>query len=154
MARKANSNTPEMGLNGRQRPESQSDNKARRSLQRLNASPRGGRKTNAKDSTKGSSSGLFSGNVLYSKAVRRYYPFVFYCFALIMVYMGFRFAGHSLQREEISCRIELQHLRSKALIISTQRLEAVSHDNLIEEIERRGLDLKQHNTPPMVIDKR
>lgn len=152
MSRKANSNTPEMGLNGRQRPESQSDTLARRTLKRLNKSTKKGGNAGAKESKKGSSSGIFSGDVLYSKNVRKYYPFVFYCFAMIMIYMGFRFAGHSLQREEISCRIELQHLRSKALLISTQRLEAVSHDNLIEEIEKRGLNLKQHNTPPTVIE--
>ena len=119
--------------NGRQRPESEGEERAR------------------KQSTKSSSANIFSGNVLYSDSVRRYYPFAIYCCVLILIYMGFTFAGHRLQREEIACRIELQRLRSKSLILSTERLEAVSHDNLIEEIEKRGLCLKQHNTPPTVI---
>lgn len=137
-----------MGLNGRQRPASERDDRAKRVLKRLNSTPKRSRAPQ-----KSASSGLFSGDVLYSAKVRRHYPFVLYVCLVVLLYMSFRFAGHSIQREEINCRIELQHLRSKALLISTQRLEAVSHDNLIEEIEKRGLNLKQHNTPPTVIGK-
>jgi hypothetical protein len=142
------------GQNGRQRPEAESDTLARKTLRGLLGSNQSNPKGTGKDGGQkksGSKGGILSGNVLYSDSVRRHYPFAIYCCVLILIYMGFIFAGHRIQREEITCRIELQRLRSKSLILSTERLDAVSHDRLIEEIERRGLKLKQHNTPPMVI---
>lgn len=156
MARR-NREEAEWGQNGRQRPEAESDTLARKTLHGLLGSNdnKGGKKSEngkeGKGKRKSQRGGIFSGEVLYSDSVRRHYPFALYCCALVLIYMGFIFAGHRLQREEITCRIELQRLRSKSLILSTERLEAVSHDRLIEEIEKRGLKLKQHNTPPMVI---
>lgn len=102
-------------------------------------------------SKKRSSTTFFSGEVLYNPTIRRHYPFAIYCCGLLLLYMGYLFACQRLQREEISCQLELQKLRSKSLLISTERHRATSHDNIIEEIERRGLDIKQWNTLPTVI---
>jgi hypothetical protein len=65
--------------------------------------------------------------------------------------MGYLFSCQRLQREEISCQIELQTLRAKSLLMSTERIKATSHDNLTKEIQRRSLDLKQWNSLPAVI---
>ena len=98
-----------------------------------------------------SSKSIFSGDVLYNESVRRHYPFMLYCCLLILLYMGYIFTCQRTQREEISCRIELQRERSKALLLSSERLEATRHGNITEEIKRRGLNLKEWNTPPTVI---
>lgn len=141
---KGEKNSTKLGQNGRQRPESESERVARGALKDIN--------NNEMSTTqKRRSGGILSGEGLVSDSARRHYPFALYICALIIIYMGFIFAGQRIQREEIACRLELQRLRSKSLLLSTQRLEAVSHDKLIEEIERRGLDIKQHNKPPMVI---
>lgn len=98
-----------------------------------------------------SSRSIFSGEVLYNESVRRHYPFMLYCCLLILLYMGYIFTCQRTQREEISCRIELQREHSKALLISSERLEATRHSNIIEEIERRGIAIREWNTPPQVI---
>ena len=98
-----------------------------------------------------SSKSIFSGDVLYNESVRRHYPFMLYCCLLILLYMGYVFTCQRTQREEIACRIELQRERSKALLYSSERLEATRHNNIVEEIKRRGLDLREWNTPPAVI---
>ena len=103
--------------------------------------------------TSNPSHGIFSGDVLYRESVRRHYPFALYCCLLIILYMGYVFTCQRAQREEISSRIELQKVRSRALLISSEKLEAVRHNNLVEEIKRRGLPLKQWNTPPQIIRK-
>lgn len=97
------------------------------------------------------SRGIFSGDVLYSQTIRRHYPFALYCCLLIILYMGYIFNCQRTQREEIASRIELQKVRSRALLLSSERLEAVRHSNLTEEIQRRGLNLQQWNTPPVII---
>ena len=101
---------------------------------------------------KHSPSNVFSGEVLYTPTIRRHYPFMLYCCVLILLYMGYHFSCQRLQREEISCQMELQRLRAKSLLISTERHRATSHDNIIKEIERRNLEIKQWNTPPTLIN--
>lgn len=103
--------------------------------------------------SKRSSKSIFSGDVLYSKSVRHHYPFMLYCCLLVLLYMGYVFTCHRTQREEISCRIELQEKRAKALVYSSERLSATRYNNLSKEIERRGIKIKQWNTPPQVIKK-
>ena len=98
-----------------------------------------------------SSKSIFSGDVLYSESVRRHYPFALYCCLLILLYMGYVFTCQRAQREEISCRIELQRERSKALLYSTERLNATRYNNITEEIKARGISIRQWNTPPTVI---
>lgn len=105
------------------------------------------------ESKRRSSKSIFSGDVLYSESVRRHYPFALYCCLLILLYMGYVFTCQRAQREEISCRIELQQKRSKALLFSSERLRATRYNNITEEIEKRGIDIKQWNTPPLVIKK-
>lgn len=132
-----------LSVNGRQSTEPLRDDK-----------PRGDVAPSALDrSKKHSTRNIFSGDVLYDPSIRRHYPFAIYCFALVLLYMGYLFAGQRLQREEITAQLELQKLRSKSLLISTERHRATSHDNIIKEIERRGLDIRQWNTLPTVIRK-
>lgn len=105
------------------------------------------------ESGRRSSKSIFSGDVLYSKSVRRHYPFMLYCCLLILLYMGYVFTCQRAQREEITCRIELQRTRSKALLYSSERLRATRYNNLTEEIEKRGIEIKQWNNPPQVIKR-
>lgn len=105
------------------------------------------------ESRRRSSKSIFSGDVLYSKSVRRHYPFALYCCLLILLYMGYVFTFQRAQREEIACRIELQQKRSKALLYSSEKLQITRYNNIMEEIEKRGIGIKQWNTPPRVIKR-
>lgn len=129
--------------NGRQAPAPRKDEK-----------PMGSVKPSAIDeSRRRSSKSIFSGDVLYSKSVRRHYPFALYCCLLILLYMGYVFTFQRAQREEIACRIELQQKRSKALLYSSEKLQITRYNNIMEEIEKRGIGVKQWNTPPKVIKR-
>ncbi len=102
---------------------------------------------------KRSSKSIFSGDVLYSESVRRHYPFMLYCCLLILLYMGYVFTCQRTQREEIACRIELQQKQAKALLYSSERLGATRYNNIVEEIGKRKIGIKQWNNPPKVIKK-
>lgn len=129
------------GKNGRQSTEPLSDHK-----------PMGAVKpSDITESRRKASRGFFSGDVLYRESVRRHYPFALYCCLLILLYMGYIFNCQRTQRQEITCRITLQRERSKALLLSSERLEASRHNNIIEEIERRGIDIRQWNEIPIII---
>ena len=103
------------------------------------------------EAKKRSSKRIISGEVLYSKSVKRHYPFMLYCTLLILLYMGFVFQGQRVQREEIECRIELQRRRARSLIYSSERIEATRHSNIQNEITKRGIKIKEWPTPPHVI---
>lgn len=103
------------------------------------------------ESKRRSSKSIFSGDVLYNESVRKHYPFMLYCCLLILLYMGYIFTCQRAQREEIACRIELQRERSKALLISSERLDATRYNNITKEIKRRGIKIQEWNTPAMVI---
>ncbi len=132
-----------ISVNGRQSTEPLHDEK-----------PRGEVAPSALDrSKKRSANTIFSGGVLYNPTIRRYYPFILYCCLLVLIYMGYFFAGQRLQREEITSQMELQKLRTRSLLMSTERHRATSHDNIIKDIERRNLKIKQWNIPPTTIHK-
>ena len=140
-----------MGLFGRKR-EKVSKNGRQATAPRKDEKPMGAVKPSRIDeSRRRSSKSIFSGDVLYSESVRRHYPFALYCCLLILLYMGYVFTCQRMQREEISCRIELQRERSKALLYSTERLNATRYNNITEEIKARGIGIRQWNTPPTII---
>lgn len=129
------------GKNGRQQVELRADRKPTGAVQ----------PSHLHEAKRHASQGFFSGDVLYRQSVRRHYPFALYCCLLILLYMGYIFTCQRTQRQEISCRITLQRERSKALLISSERLEASRHNNIIEEIESRGIDIRQWNQTPTII---
>lgn len=94
---------------------------------------------------------VLSGDVLYNPRFKRLYPFFLYCSLLILLYMSFVFHGQRVQREEIEYRIELQRIRARSLIYSSERLEATRHGNIQDEITKRGIKIKEWPTPPHII---
>lgn len=107
----------------------------------------------AKSRRKGAVKGVLSGEVLVSSPAKKHYIFALYVCLLIILYMSYVFSSHSLQREQIECRIELQKSRAKSLLYSSEKINASRHSNIIKEIEKRGIDIREWPTPPMVIGK-
>lgn len=99
---------------------------------------------------KGTVKNVLSGDALVPLA-KQHYTFVLYCCVLIMLYMGYVFSSQRLQRREIECRIELQRVRAKSLIYSSERIEASRHSTIVKEVEQRGLQIKEWPTPPQTI---
>lgn len=108
-------------------------------------------KTHSETKRKGGVKKVLSGDVLYNPSTARHYPFVLYCCLLILLYMGFVFNGQRTQREEIQCRIELQRLRARSLVFSSERIQATRHANIQTEIKKRNIDIQEWATPPHVI---
>lgn len=107
--------------------------------------------TNRQPKRQGGVKRVLSGDVLYNPRFKRLYPFFLYCSLLILLYMSFVFHGQRVQREEIEYRIELQRIRARSLIYSSERLEATRHGNIQDEITKRGIKIKEWPTPPHII---
>jgi hypothetical protein len=100
---------------------------------------------------KGAVKGVLTGEVLVSSPAKKHYTFALYVCLLIILYMGYIFNSHRLQREQIECRIELQRIRARSLIYSSERIEATRHSNIQNEITKRGIKIKEWPTPPHII---
>ena len=102
---------------------------------------------------KGAVKDVLSGDVLVSSPAKKHYTFILYLCLLIILYMGYLFSGHRLQREQIECRIELQKARAKSLLYSSEKINASRHSNITNEIKKRGINIQEWPTPPQVIGK-
>lgn len=102
---------------------------------------------------KGAVKDVLSGDVLVSSPAKKHYTFILYLCLLIILYMGYHFSGHRLQREHIECRIELQKARAKSLLYSSEKINASRHSNITNEIKKRGINIQEWPTPPQVIGK-
>ena len=100
---------------------------------------------------KGAVKGVLTGEALVSSPAKKHYTFALYVCLLIILYMGYIFNSHRVQREQIECRIELQKSRAKALLYSSEKISASRHSNITAEIEKRGFNIKEWPTPPQTI---
>ena len=47
--------------------------------------------------------------------------------------------------------MELNNERSRAMVFSSMRMNASRHSRIVEEIERRGLNLEESTVPPKTV---
>lgn len=96
---------------------------------------------------------VLSGNILSKAEVKRTYPYLLFIAFLAFLYIGNVFRMQQLYRKQESLRTEVKELRAKSLTIASERMNATRQSNIIAEIERRGLPLKESLTPSEVIEK-
>jgi hypothetical protein len=114
-----------------------------------------GRATPPKSRTRMSKAGnVITGNFMNDKKVKRWYPLAAWCCVLIFVYIAQHFYYQSLQRAEISKRMELNEERSRSVVFSSLRMNASRHSRIVEEVKRRGLPLEEPQKPPKIVRKR
>ena len=82
---------------------------------------------------------------------RRWYPLACYCILLVFLYIAHTFNFQRLQRSEIQQRMELNNERSRAMVFSSMRMNASRHSRILEEIQRRGLNLEESTVPPKTV---
>lgn len=94
---------------------------------------------------------ILRGDVLETKPVGKALPFVLY---LMLLAAGYIFSGYvvqSLYNRERKLELELKALRAEAVYFSAQRMTGMRQSEIMKEIEKRGLDLKESLTPPVQI---
>lgn len=95
--------------------------------------------------------GVVSGDILGSDRMKRVYPVALYVSVLIFVYIFHIYNFQRLQRVELARKIELNEQRSRSVVFTSLRMNASRHSNIMREIDRRGLGLKESVTPPKYV---
>lgn len=96
---------------------------------------------------------VLSGNILSRAEVRKVYPYLLFIAFLAFLYIGNVFRMQRLYRRHDRLTIEVRELRAKSMTIAAVKMNATRQSNIIKEIERRGLPLKESLTPNKVIKK-
>ncbi len=100
--------------------------------------------------------GMIDGTLLTRKSVLRQMPFVFYLVFLSLLYISNRYHADMLKRNFASLRTETGELRSKAIFVSSELMKLSRQTEVADEVEKKGLDLKESQVPPkkIVVKKR
>lgn len=96
---------------------------------------------------------VLSGNILSRSEVRKIYPYLLFIAFLAFLYIGNVFRMQRLHRKHDRLTVEVRELRAKSMTIAAVKMNATRQSNIIKEIGRRGLPLKESLTPNKVIEK-
>ena len=103
------------------------------------------------------SGGLIDGTLLTRKSVLRQMPFIFYLvFLEPPVYQQPVPCRYAETKRFSSLRAETGELRSKAIFVSSELMKLSRQTEVADEVDKKGLDLKESQEPPkkIVVKKR
>lgn len=98
--------------------------------------------------------GLMTGNILSQKEVTKTYPYLVFVAFLAFLYIGNIFSMQRLHRQQAALAREVRELRTKSMTIASECMQATRQSNIIREIERRGIPLKESLEPNRVIPEK
>lgn len=95
--------------------------------------------------------GMIDGTLLTRRSVLKQMPFIFFLVFLSLVYISNRYHADMLKRRISYLRTETGELRSRAIFVSSELMKLSRQTEVAEEVERKGLDLKESQEPPKKI---
>lgn len=97
---------------------------------------------------------FMTGNILSSAGVIRTYPYLVFIAFLAFLYIGNIFSMQRLHRQQTALTREVRELRTKSMTIASECMQATRQSNIIREIEKRGIPLKESLEPNRVIPEK
>jgi cell division protein FtsL len=95
--------------------------------------------------------GLIDGTLLTRKKVIRQLPFIFYLVFLGLIYISNRYHAETLRNRIEDLRETTNELRSEAIFVSSELMKLSRQTEVADEVERKGLELKESVKPPKKI---
>ncbi len=94
---------------------------------------------------------LMTGSILSSEGVTKTYPYLVFVAFLAFLYIANIFSMQQLHRQQATLTREVRELRTKSMTIASECMQATRQSNIIREIERRGIPLRESLEPNRVI---
>lgn len=95
---------------------------------------------------------LLSGNILSRAEVKRLYPYLLFIAFLMLLYISNVFKMQQMYRQESNLKKEIKELRAKMVTISSMKMNATRQSQIIDQLNERGIDLKESLTPHKVVE--
>ncbi len=96
--------------------------------------------------------GIIDGTLLTRKKVIQQLPFVFFLVFLSVVYISNRYHAETLRNRIEDLRETTNELRSQAIFVSSELMKLSRQTEVADEMQRKGLDLKESVEPPKKIE--
>lgn len=96
---------------------------------------------------------ILSGNILTRAEARRAYPYLLFVAFLAFIYIGNIFRTQQLHRKHEQLAVEVKELRAKSMTLAVEKMSATRQSNILDQIERRNLELKESLIPNRVIPR-
>jgi cell division protein FtsL len=95
--------------------------------------------------------GLVDGTLLTRKKVVNQLPFIFYLVFLSLIYITNRYHAEALRDKIEALREITDELRSEAIFVSSELMKLSRQTEVADEVEKKGLGLKESVEPPKKI---
>ncbi len=97
---------------------------------------------------------LMSGNILIMRGFTKYYGQMIIIAALFLLSIVVMFWSLHLDMEHSRLQRDVQLLRERSIRLHEIRVARSSHSHIVEELSRRGIEIKDPTRPATIIDKR
>lgn len=105
-----------------------------------------------RDEIKGFSfKGILDGSLLAGFALSKHLPFILFLVFLAIIYIGNRLNAEKLVRRLIVAQEEVKNLRAEEITTASELMNDSKPSTLEEMVLKRGLGLKQPESPPYKI---
>lgn len=94
---------------------------------------------------------VLSGNILSKSEVTRAYPYMIFVACLMFLYIANVFRTQYTYREHARLTEQVKELRAKSMTIASDKMRATRQSNIMVELRRRGIPLRESLAPNKVI---
>ena len=95
---------------------------------------------------------VMSGSILRHPQVRHKLPYALFIALLMFLYIMNGYHIQKLHRKHTRLNEEVKELRVRSLSFTERRMKATRQSEILNELERRGINFKESVTPPMIIE--
>ena len=91
------------------------------------------------------------GNIFLNQQVLKWMPTIALLTFLGLLMISTRFKGEKTLRKMVEVQEMVKELRSESSTVESELMKLSRYSAITKEVEKRGLDLKQSEKPPMKI---
>ncbi|MCE5331585.1 MAG: hypothetical protein LLF95_05525 [Bacteroidales bacterium] len=95
---------------------------------------------------------VINGNILTKKFLKKQYGLLILIAILAFIYVDNRYYCETQQVRVIELKKQIQDVKYESLTISAQLMRITRQSNILNMVNKRGLNLEESNTPPVVIE--
>jgi hypothetical protein len=94
---------------------------------------------------------ILLGNILVNKQTLKWMPVVGLLTFLGLLMISTRFKGEKILRKMVVVQDSVRNLRSESATVEAELMIRCRYSTIVNEVEKKGLGLKQPNEPPVKI---
>ncbi len=96
---------------------------------------------------------FLNGSILNKRLISKQYKFFILLVLIALFYIDNRYKNEKSKKREVELRAELKDIKYESLSISAELTKLSRRTYILDQIQKKGLDLIESPKPPIVINK-